>query len=53
MKKLTSKMAELNVKTINYKETIDMIKEAVLIMAKIPEQWSKLVQFLTMVSVRD
>jgi len=52
MKDLVSKMAKLNLKEINFKEILELLKEGIKILAKIREQWGKLVQFFSLVSVR-
>lgn len=52
MKNLMMRMAALNIQTVNFKDIIELIKEGIIILAKIREQWSKLIQFFTMVSVR-
>jgi len=52
MKELVSKMASLNLKEISFKEILELLKEGIKILAKIREQWGKLVQFFSLVSVR-
>jgi hypothetical protein len=52
MKQLVSKMATLNLQEIKYEQILELLKQGIKMLAKIREQWGKLVQFFTLVSVR-
>jgi hypothetical protein len=52
LKSLVSKMASLNLKEINFKDILELLKEGIKLLAKIRQQWGKLVQFFSMVAVR-
>jgi uncharacterized protein YdbL (DUF1318 family) len=52
MKQLMSRMATLNLQEINYQDILELLKEGIKILAKVREQWGRLVQFFSLVSVR-
>jgi 2-hydroxy-3-keto-5-methylthiopentenyl-1-phosphate phosphatase len=52
MKDLVSKMAQLNLEEINFKEILELLKQGIKILGKIREQWGKLVQFFSLVAIR-
>jgi hypothetical protein len=52
MKELVGKMAMLNLKEINFKEILELLRQGIQILAKIRQQWGKLVQFFSLVAVR-
>lgn len=52
MKELVGKLAKLNLEEINFKDILELLKQGIQLLAKIREQWGKLVQFFSLVSVR-
>jgi hypothetical protein len=52
MKDLVGKMAMLNLKEINFKQILQLLKEGIKLLGKIREQWGKLVQFFSLVAIR-
>lgn len=52
MKKLMTRMATLNLETINFKETIELIVKGIELLTGIREQWSMLIEFFSKLASR-